>query len=105
MTIVGNRRELKHSVSGVIDGQYAPRDIKYLIDRLHTENASALLDLEHLEQAEVVPRFSCTPALTHTEDSLNILVDTDDETGVVTGDSVYDVRDQVIEPHIPANSS
>src|SRR6266404_765461 len=52
-TVVINRRELEHSVSGLMGEQYPAEYIKHLIDRLHTPGALRLhlrrRDLRHPE--------------------------------------------------------
>ena len=43
--VVMNRRELEHSVSGLMGAQYPPEYVKHHVDRLHTPGALRLLDL------------------------------------------------------------
>jgi hypothetical protein len=53
-TVVINRRELEHSVSGLMGEQYPAPYIKHLVDRLHHPGALRLLDLDvvmHLDPA------------------------------------------------------
>ena len=45
-TVVLNRREMEHSVSGLMHPQYPKPDIQHLIDRLHTRDALRLEDTE-----------------------------------------------------------
>ena len=104
-TVVINRRELEHSVSGLMGEQYPPEDIKHLVDRLHAENALELLDLEMTGEETVIPGVKCVPAGGHTEGSMNVHVETEEGTAVICGDVLYDIHHQMIDPHPPANSN
>jgi glyoxylase-like metal-dependent hydrolase (beta-lactamase superfamily II) len=97
--VVINRRELEYSVSGIMGEQYPADYIKHLVDRLHTPGALRLLDLEVAGPEEIIPGVRCEVAGGHTEGSMNVLVDTDEGTACICGDVIYDVVNQLINPH------
>ena len=97
-TVVVNRRELEHSVSGLMGEQYPAEYVKHLVDRLHTPGALRLLDLELAGSEQIIPGVRCEPAGGHTEGSMNILVDTDEGTACICGDVIYDIQNQIVEP-------
>src|SRR5438093_7482040 len=97
-TVVINRRELEHSVSGLMGEQYPGEYIKHLVDRLHTPGALRLLDLELSGPEQIAPGVVCEVAGGHTEGSMNVLVETADGTACICGDVLYDIQNQVVEP-------
>jgi glyoxylase-like metal-dependent hydrolase (beta-lactamase superfamily II) len=99
-TVVINRRELEYSVSGLMGEQYPAPYIKHLVDRLHHPGALRLLDLEVVEFEEIVPGVRCQAAGGHTEGSMNVLVDTDEGVACICGDVIYDIANQLINPHL-----
>jgi glyoxylase-like metal-dependent hydrolase (beta-lactamase superfamily II) len=42
----------------------------------------------------------CEAAGGHTEGSMNVIVETDDGRACICGDVIYDVQNQVVEPHL-----
>ena len=96
--VVMNRRELEHSVSGLMGAQYPPEYVKHHIDRLHTPGALRLLDLELSGPDEIFDGITCEAAGGHTEGSMNILVETAEGTACICGDVIYDIQNQVVEP-------
>ena len=96
--VVINRRELEHSVSGLMGGQYPPEYVKHHVDRLHTPGALRLLDLELSGPDEIFEGIVCEAAGGHTEGSMNILVETAEGSACLCGDIVYDVHNQIVEP-------
>jgi glyoxylase-like metal-dependent hydrolase (beta-lactamase superfamily II) len=96
--VVMNRRELEHSVSGLMGAQYPPEYVKHHVDRLHTAGALRLLDLELSGPDEIFEGIVCEAAGGHTEGSMNVLVDTAEGTACLCGDIVYDVHNQIVEP-------
>jgi glyoxylase-like metal-dependent hydrolase (beta-lactamase superfamily II) len=98
-TVITNRRELEYSVSGIMGGQYPPEYVKHHIDRLHTPGALRLLDLELSGPDEILPGIVCESAGAHTEGSMNVLVQTAEGTACICGDVIYDIQNQVVEPH------
>jgi len=99
-TVVINRRELEHSVSGLMGEQYPAPYIKHLVDRLHHPGALRLLDLDVVEYEEIIPGVRCVAAGGHTEGSMNILVDTDEGVACICGDVIYDIAHQLVDPHL-----
>jgi len=100
-TVVINRRELEYSASGLMGEQYPAPYIKHLIDRLHDESgALRLLDLELVDDEEIIPGVRCQAAGGHTEGSMNILVETDEGVACICGDVIYDIVNQLINPHL-----
>ena len=96
--VVMNRRELEHSVSGLMGAQYPPEYVKHHIDRLHTPGALRLLDLAESGPDEIFSGIVCESAGGHTEGSMNILVETAEGTACISGDVIYDIQNQVVEP-------
>ena len=96
--VVMNRRELEHSVSGLMGAQYPPEYVKHHIDRLHTPGALRLLDLELSGLDEIYDGIVCEAAGGHTEGSMNVLVDTAEGTACICGDVIYDIQNQIVEP-------
>lgn len=96
--VVMNRRELEHSVSGLMGGQYPPEYVKHHVDRLHTPGALRLLDLELSGPDEIFEGIVCEAAGGHTEGSMNVLVETAQGTACICGDVIYDIQNQVVEP-------
>ena len=97
--VVINRRELEFSVSGIMGEQYPAEYVKHLVDRLHTPHALRLLDLELAGPEQIISGVRCEAAGGHTEGSMNVLVDTDEGTACICGDVIYDVVNQLIDPH------
>ncbi|MGB2952213.1 MAG: N-acyl homoserine lactonase family protein [Gaiellaceae bacterium] len=97
-TVVINRRELEHSVSGLMGEQYPAEYIKHLVDRLHAPGALRLLDLELSGPEEIIPGVTCEVAGAHTEGSMNVLVETKEGTACICGDVIYDIQNQIVEP-------
>jgi len=97
-TVVINRRELEHSVSGLMGEQYPAEYIKHLVDRLHTPGALRLLDLELSGPEEIIPGVRCEVAGAHTEGSMNVLVETAEGMACICGDVIYDIQNQIVEP-------
>jgi len=98
-TVVLNRRELEHSVSGLMHPQYPLPDIKHLLDRLHTPGALRLEDTELSGPVELIPGITLDWAGAHTEGSMNIHVETAEGVATICGDVIYDFNDQVVNPY------
>ena len=73
-TVCMQRKELEHSVSGLMIEQYPAEYVKHHVDRLHTPGALRLLDLELSGPVELVPGVVLDHAGGHTEGSMNINV-------------------------------
>ena len=96
--VVMNRRELEHSASGLMGGQYPPEYVKHHIDRLHQPDALRLLDLELSGPDEIYAGIVCEAAGGHTEGSMNVLVETAQGTACICGDVIYDIQNQIVDP-------
>jgi glyoxylase-like metal-dependent hydrolase (beta-lactamase superfamily II) len=96
--VVMNRRELEHSVSGLMGAQYPPEYVKHHVDRLHTPGALRLLDLDLSGPDEIYDGIVCESAGGHTEGSMNVLVETAEGVACICGDVIYDIQNQVVEP-------
>jgi glyoxylase-like metal-dependent hydrolase (beta-lactamase superfamily II) len=96
--VVMNRRELEHSVSGLMGAQYPPEYVKHHVDRLHTPGALRLLDLELSGPDQIYDGIVCEAAGGHTEGSMNVLVETAEGTACICGDVIYDIQNQIVEP-------
>ncbi len=96
--VVMTRRELEHSVSGLMGAQYPPEYVKHHVDRLHTPGALRLLDLELSGPDEIYAGIVCEAAGGHTEGSMNVLVETAEGVACICGDVIYDIQNQVVEP-------
>ena len=92
------RKELEHSVSGLMTEQYPAEYVKHHVDRLHIPGALRLLDLELSGPIELVPGVRLEHAGGHTEGSMNILVETAAGVVCICGDVIYDVQDQIVAP-------
>jgi glyoxylase-like metal-dependent hydrolase (beta-lactamase superfamily II) len=97
-TVVLNRRELEHSVSGLMFPQYPKPDIQHLIERLHTKGALRLEDTELTGEVELIPGVTLDWAGAHTEGSMNIHVETAEGRATICGDVIYDFNDQIVNP-------
>ncbi|MBX5210469.1 MBL fold metallo-hydrolase [Rhizobium sp. NZLR11] len=97
-TVVVNRRELEVGCSGLDCDDYAAVDMKHLIDRVHTQGAAWLLDLDSGSPVEIVEGVSLELSGGHTEGSANVLVETEEGTAVICGDLVFHVHEQLVDP-------
>ncbi|WP_420392274.1 MBL fold metallo-hydrolase [Acuticoccus sp.] len=97
-TVVLNRRELEHSVSGLMHPQYPKPDIQHLIERLHTPGALRFEDTDLTGEVELIPGVTLDWAGAHTEGSMNIHVETAEGRATICGDVIYDFNDQVVTP-------
>jgi glyoxylase-like metal-dependent hydrolase (beta-lactamase superfamily II) len=97
-TVVLNRRELEHSVSGLMSPQYPKPDIQHLIERLHTRGALRFEDTELTGEVELMPGLTLDWAGAHTEGSMNVHVETAEGRATICGDVIYDFNDQIVQP-------
>jgi glyoxylase-like metal-dependent hydrolase (beta-lactamase superfamily II) len=97
-TVVINRREMEHSVSGLMHPQYPKPDIQHLVERLHTPGALRFEDLELSGPIELIPGVVLEAANAHTEGSMNVHVETAEGRATICGDVIYDIQDQIVEP-------
>ena len=103
-TVVINRREMEHSVSGLMHPQYPKPDIQHLVERLHTRQALRFEDLEITGPIEIMPGVLLEGANAHTEGSMNVHVETAEGRATICGDVIYDFNDQIIEPLYQVNA-
>jgi glyoxylase-like metal-dependent hydrolase (beta-lactamase superfamily II) len=103
-TVVLNRRELEHSVSGLMFPQYPKPDIQHLIERLHTRDALRLEDTELTGEIELMDGVTLDWAGAHTEGSMNIHVETAQGRATICGDVIYDFNDQIVKPFHEINA-
>src|SRR5436190_17310791 len=73
--VVMNRRELEHSVSGLMGEQYPAEDVQHHNDRLHPPGAMRLLDLDLFGPVELFPGIVYETEGGHTEASMNVIVE------------------------------
>ncbi|MEM8551488.1 MAG: N-acyl homoserine lactonase family protein, partial [Pseudomonadota bacterium] len=102
-TVVLNRRELEHSVSGLMSPQYPKPDIQHLIERLHTPGALRFEDTEITGEVELIPGVTLDWAGAHTEGSMNVHVETAEGRATICGDVIYDFNDQIVN-HVRVNN-
>ncbi|WP_137128400.1 MBL fold metallo-hydrolase [Roseomonas sp. HF4] len=103
-TVVINRREMEHSVSGLMHPQYPKPDIQHLVERLHTRHALRFEDLEITGPIEIMPGVVLEAANAHTEGSMNVHVETTEGRATICGDVIYDFNDQIVEPLYQVNA-
>ncbi len=103
-TVVINRREMEHSVSGLMHPQYPKPDIQHLVERLHTRHALRFEDLELTGPIELAPGVLLEAANAHTEGSMNVHVETSEGRATICGDVIYDFNDQIVEPLYQVNA-
>jgi len=96
-TAVVNRRELEFSVSGIMHPQYTREDTLHVVERLHTKGALRLLDLDITGTEEIIEGVRCELAGAHTEGSMNIIVETAQGAACICGDTIYDLKNQVVD--------
>ncbi len=99
-TVIVCRRELEYSVSGLSGPSYPPEDIKHIIDRLHTQGALRLLDLDLTGGEQVLDGIRCVAAGGHTEGSMLVYVDTAEGLACFCGDVINSIRYQLLWPGI-----
>ncbi|WP_207461565.1 N-acyl homoserine lactonase family protein [Azospirillum sp. SYSU D00513] len=98
------RREMQAAASGVMgSAMYTAADTKHLIDRLHTRGALRLFDVDGSFEEEVIPGVAVRLTGGHTDGSISVLVETDEGIANICGDIVYDLKDQLITPHLDRN--
>lgn len=98
------RREMQAAASGVMgSAMYTAADTKHLIDRLHTRGALRLFDVDGSFEEEVIPGVAVRLTGGHTDGSISVLVETDEGIANICGDIVYDLKDQLISPHLDRN--
>ena len=91
--IILPRKELMFSVADLMDEQYPPEYITYLVEQIHVPGKVRLID----EALELFPGIDLEPTEGHTWGSMNIKVNTKKGLAVMCGDVIYDERLQCYE--------
>lgn len=97
-TVVAQRAELGHAVSGSQTRLYPLPDVRHLVERLHTPSGLLLLGLDRSGPVEIVEGITCEHAGGHTPGSMNVRVATERGTATLCGDLVYSVEHQLRSP-------
>jgi glyoxylase-like metal-dependent hydrolase (beta-lactamase superfamily II) len=84
--IIMPRKELMFSVADLMDAQYPPEYITYLVEQLHVPGKMRLID----DTQELYPGILLEPTEGHTWGSMNIHVNTKDGLAIICGDVIYD---------------
>lgn len=94
--IIFPRRELMFSVADLMDAQYPPEYITYLVEQIHVPGKVRLIDYP----MKLFPGILLEPDEGHTWGSMNIKVNTKQGLAVICGDVIYDERLQCQENEI-----
>jgi glyoxylase-like metal-dependent hydrolase (beta-lactamase superfamily II) len=94
--IIFPRRELMFSVADIMDAQYPPEYITYLVEQIHVPGKVRLIDYP----MKLFPGIFLEPDEGHTWGSMNIKVNTKQGLAVICGDVIYDERLQCQENEI-----
>lgn len=94
--IIFPRRELMFSVADLMDAQYPPEYITYLVEQIHVPGKVRLIDYP----MKLFPGIFLEPDEGHTWGSMNIKVNTKQGLAVICGDVIYDERLQCQENEI-----
>ena len=84
--IIFPRKELMFSVADLMDAQYPPEYITYLVEQIHVPGKVRLID----DAIELVPGIDLEPTEGHTWGSMNIKVNTKQGLAIICGDVIYD---------------
>jgi glyoxylase-like metal-dependent hydrolase (beta-lactamase superfamily II) len=102
--IIMPRKELMFSVADLMDAQYPPEYITYLIWQLHVPGKIRLID----DTIELFPGIVLEPTDGHTWGSMNVKVNTNVGLAVMCGDVIYSEKLQCYEndmyPEIQAHA-
>ncbi len=91
--IIFPRKELMFAVADLMDAQYPPEYITYLVEQIHVPGKVRLID----DAQELFPGIELEPVEGHTWGSMNIKVNTKKGLAVMCGDVIYDERLQCYE--------
>jgi len=102
--IIMPRRELMFSVADIMDAQYPPEYITYLVQQIHVPGKVRLID----NDAEIAPGIILEITDGHTWGSMNIKVNTRKGLAIICGDVIYDeifqCRKNPMYPEIEAHN-
>ena len=88
--IIFPRRELMFSVADIMDAQYPPEYITYLVEQIHVPGKVRLID----DDQDLYPGIRLEITEAHTWGSMNIKVNTKQGLAILCGDVIYDERRQ-----------
>ncbi len=84
--IIFPRKELMFAVADLMDAQYPPEYITYLVEQIHVPGRVRLID----DALELFPGIELEPTEGHTWGSMNINVNTKKGLAIICGDVIYD---------------
>jgi glyoxylase-like metal-dependent hydrolase (beta-lactamase superfamily II) len=86
--IIFPRKEIMFAVADLMDAQYPPEYITYLVEQIHVPGKVRLIDYP----LQLFPGIDLEPDEGHTWGSMNIKVNTKQGLAVICGDVIYDER-------------
>ena len=90
--IIFPRKELMFSVADIMDAQYPPEYITYLVEQIHVPGKLRLID----DDMELFPGIDLEMTESHTWGSMNIHVNTEKGHAIICGDVIYSEDKQCI---------
>jgi glyoxylase-like metal-dependent hydrolase (beta-lactamase superfamily II) len=84
--IIMPRKELMCAVADLMDAQYPPEYITYLVEQIHVPGKVRLID----DEQELYPGILLEPTEAHSWGSMNIHVNTSLGRAIICGDVIYD---------------
>jgi len=103
--IIMPRKELMFAVADIMDAQYPPEYITYLVDQVHVPGKVRLID----DNLEIAPGIVLELTEAHTWGSMNIKVNTRKGLAIICGDVIYDeklqCRSNPMYPEIEAHNN
>lgn len=94
--IIMPRKELMFAVADIMDAQYPPEYITYLVEQIHVPGKVRLID----NDLEIAPGIKLEITDAHTWGSMNIKVNTQKGLAIICGDVIYDEKLQCRENDI-----
>lgn len=88
--IIFPRREMMFSVADIMDAQYPPEYITYLVEQIHVPGKVRLID----DDLTLFPGIDLEITDAHTWGSMNIKVNTKQGLAIICGDVIYDEMKQ-----------
>ncbi len=83
--IIMPRKEIMFAVADIMDAQYPPEYITYLVEQIHVPGKVRLID----DEQELYPGILLEPTEGHTWGSMNIHVNTTMGRAIICGDVIY----------------
>ncbi len=84
--IIMPRKEIMFAVADMMDAQYPPEYITYLVEQIHVPGKVRLID----DEQELYPGILLEPTEAHSWGSMNIHVNTTLGRAIICGDVIYD---------------